>query len=41
MYLFLKYLFKLKPKYKTKVSEVFRIIIENNEVYEEHGQKVC
>ena len=27
---FLKYFFKLRPSYKTKVTEIFRLVIENS-----------
>ena len=41
MYLFLNYLFKIKPQYKTKVADVFRIIIENKEYVNKDKNRVC
>jgi hypothetical protein len=41
MYLFLNYLFKIKPQYKTKVADAFRIIIENKEEINKDRIRVC
>ena len=38
---FLKFLFKIKPQYKTKVADIFRIVVENKVVSDlHHGQEV-